>query len=381
MTSTPPLRKVVFLKPKTAAASTSLTSATATISGGSNGAASNGAASNAAALKAPAPKAAASKAAASVASKPADAKKKECEAFKTGNTCRFGSNCRDSRCIAAQKLSVPAKAAGGDGDGISKQIDAMESRLNLKIEALRATVTTGFEETKDALSAQETASLRMQEAMMMLMKSSASFQQSVKDLVSSGSTSHRELTSSSLRHAICDSTVTPVAAERRSAKGGYASAAFESSKRRTLPVLEEIDSDLDSDSGIALPNFERVTKKMTDCPINSAVESLIPPFVFKFFPDNPDPAACCILAILSGKKRSVLEKMGEFTRTKVVPLITVDNYAIFQNFFAILSLKCKSDGCVRVKNADGEEVSHKFHILGKEVDAILHIIRILREEK
>jgi hypothetical protein len=172
-----------------------------------------------------------------------------------------------------------------------------------------------------------------------------------------------------------------VAAERRSAKGGYASAAFESSKRRTLPVLEQIDSDLDSDSGIALPNFERVTKKMTACPINSAVESAIPPFVWKFFPDNPDPAACCILAILSGKKRSVLEKMGEFTRSEVMPLLTVDNHKIFQQFFAELALKCKRDSCVKVKNADGKEVSHTFHILGKEDGAILHIIRILLEEE
>jgi hypothetical protein len=162
-------------------------------------------------------------------------------------------------------------------------------------------------------------------------------------------------------------------------------APYESSKRRAAtlalpaPLPEVFGSD--SDSGIALPNFERVTKKMTDCPINSAVESLIPPFVWKFFPDNPDPAACCILAILSGKKRSVLEKMGEFTRTKVVPLITVDNHKIFQQFFAELALKCKRDSCVKVKNADGKEVSHTFHILGKEDGAILHIIRILLEEE
>jgi hypothetical protein len=246
--TSPTKRAVKFEKPKTAIS---------TVSGGSaDSSAAPSAAPSAASRPAsrPAPSAAPKPAAAKpAAAKPAAAKKEastECKAFNSRVRCTFGARCRDPRCITEQakyaKPSAPAKAAAGGDGGIAKQLAAMESRINSRLDALSANVTTGFEETKVALSAQEKASLGMQEAMMMLMRSSASFQDTVKGFISSGSTPHRELTSSASRRAICDSSATEVAGERRSAKSDSASAASEGDDKLTGADMDIIMSFLAS---------------------------------------------------------------------------------------------------------------------------------------
>ena len=327
------------------AASTSARPATATISGGSV------APKSADSPKADAPKA-----------PKKDSAPKECEAFKAGTTCKFGSGCRDARCKAEQakspaKSSAPAKAAGGGGAEIAG--------LRKEVAVLTDLVKAGFEKQSDQTS-------------------------KLSDTVVTGFAAQREA-NERLQLSI-EAMMDGIGLLAKTLEGGITSrrsvpelpVPSESSTRRKLPALpapppEELDSDSDSESD--LENFGRVAKNLRDCPLNSAVKSLIPSFVLKYPSLNSDALACLLLAILSGKKVSDFKKMGEFTRTKVMPLLTKDNHKIFQKFFAKLAPECKSDSCVSVKNAKGTDVSYTFHILGKEDGEILHIIRILREEE
>lgn len=309
------------------------------------------------------------KAAASVASKPAAAPK-ECEAFKARTTCKFGSGCRDARCKAEQakspaKSSAPAKAAGGGGG-------AEIAGLRKEVAVLTDLVKAGFEKQSDQTS-------------------------KLSDTVVTGFAARQEA-EDRLQRSI-EAMMGGVGALAKTLEGGITSrrsvpelpAPSESSTRRKLPALpappapapppEELDSDSDSDSESGLENFERVATKLRECPLNSAVILRIRSFIVKYPSLNSDALACLLLGILSGKKVSDFKKMGEFTRSKVMPLLTEANHKIFQKFFAKLAPNCKSDSCVSVENAKGTEVSHTFHILGKEDGAILDIIRILREEE
>ena len=293
-----------------------------------------------------------------------DSAPKECKAFNEGSKCKFGSGCRDARCKADQakspaKSSAPAKAAGGGGGG------SEIAGLRKEVAVLTDLVKAGFEKQSDQTS-------------------------KLSDTVVTGFAAQRDA-DERLQLSI-EAMMGGIGLLAKTLEGGITSrrsvpelpAPSESSTRRKLPALpapppEELDSDSDSESD--LENFGRVAKNLRDCPLNSAVKSLIPSFVLKYPSLNSDALACLLLAILSGKKVSDFKKMGEFTRTKVMPLLTEANNNIFQKFFAKLAPKCKSDSCVSVENLKMKEVSYTFHILGGEEDAILRIIRILREEE
>jgi hypothetical protein len=287
----------------------------------------------------------------------------ECKAFKEGSRCKFVSGCRDPRCKAEQaksaKSSAPAKAAaaGGGGD---------VAKLRKEVADLTGLVKAGFEKQSEQTS-------------------------TLSDTVVAGFAAQKEA-DDRLQRSI-EAMMGGIGGLARAIEGGITSRrsfpelpvpSVSSKKRATLalPAPEEFDSkSSDSDSESALENFERVAILLRECPLNSAVILLIRSFVVKYPSFNSDALACMILGFLSGKKLSDFKKMGEFTRNKVMPLLTEANHKIFQHFFAKLAPKCKPDSCVSVKNAKGTTVSHTFHILGKEDGAILHIIRILREEE
>jgi hypothetical protein len=335
------LRKATAAASATAAsaASTSARPATATISGGS-------AAPSATPKPADAPK----------ATKKASAPATDHSVSKPAESCRWGDDC--TGCYVCRKKKAPAKASGGGSAEIAdlrKEVAVLTDLVKAGFEKqsvdtskLSDTVVTGFAE-------RQAAEERLQRSFEMMMGGIGKLATTLEG----GITSRRSVPE--------------------------LPAPSESLKRRPLPALpapapEELDSE-DSDSKSALENFKAVTKKLRDCPLNLAVISLIPLFVLKYSALDSDALACLLLAILSGKKVSDFKKMGEFTRSRVMPLLTKANIPIFQKFFAELAPKCKPDSCVRVENAEGTKVSNTFHILGKEVDAIRHLIRILREEE
>ena len=342
----------------TAAASTSLTSATDAISGGSKAVVApssvkSDAVPKAPAPKAPAPKAPAPKAPAPKALKKASAPATDHSVSKPAESCKWGDEC--TGCYVCRKKKAPAKASGGGSAEIAdlrKEVAVLTDLVKAGFEKQSVDTSKLSDKVEAGFAERQAAEDRLQRSFEMMMGGIGSLAKTIEGGITSRRSAH-ELPAPS-----------------------------ESLKRRPFPALAAPPAEeFDSKSESALENFGRVAKKMSDCPLNLAVILLIPSFVSKFPLLDPDALACLLLAILSGKKVSDFKKMGEFTRTKVMPLLTEANIRIFQKFFAELALKCKPDSCVRVENAEGTKVSNTFYILGKEVDAIRHLIRILREEE
>ena len=326
--TSPTKRAVKFEGPSTK-------SATAKISGGS--------AAPSAAAKPAAPKPAATKEA-----------PKECEAFNARTTCKFRSSCRDARCRAEQakshaKPSVPAKAAAAGGGG-SEVAD-----LRKEVADLKSLVKAGFEKQFEQTS-------------------------TLSDTVVAGFAAQKEA-EDRLQRSI-EAMMGGIGGLARTIEGRIASSRSTEalpapetcvSARRPPPALLESSS--------TLTNFVKVAGMLKEGPLNTAVKSSIPSFVNRYSSSHDSNAlACLLLAMLSGKKKSVLTKMGEFTRTMVLPLLTLTNLAIFKKFFEELALKCRQDSCVRVYDSAGDEFNRTFHLLGKEDTDIRHLIQILLEE-
>ena len=272
---------------------------------------------------------------------------KVCAVFNKNKTpCGRGQNCWDEKCREASKATAAASPKssrkGGDG-GVAAQLAAMEKRLNERLDTIETKVESGF-------ASQQAAEERLQRAIEAMMGGIGGLARTIEGgIVSSRST-----------------TALPAPETHGSARRAFPA----------LPALPAPESELLS----ALTNFVKVVQHLKQCPIIDAMKKTIPIFVRLYPSIDQDALACLLLAMLSGKKKSDLMKMGEFTRTKVLPLLTQTNLAIFKRFFEELALKCRSDSCVKVNNSRGEEYKQTFHLLGKEESDICYLIQILLEE-
>lgn len=274
----------------------------------------------------------------------------QCREFmESGNPCSrrkcWNADCRKAKAnqhTASQKHSAPPKAAGGGDGGISANIAAMEKRLNERLDTIETQLLSGF-------AAQKAADDRLQRAIESMMGGIGGLARTIEGGIASSR-----------------STTALPALPPPETHG---------SAMRVLPALPA------PESSSHLTNFGNVAARLKECPLNNSVKYLIPSFVARHSrTHDPDALACLLLAILSGKKKSDLTKMGEFTRTKVLPLLTQTNLAIFKRFFEELALKCKPDSCVKVNNSRGEEYKQTFHLLGKEDSDLYYLIQILLEE-
>lgn len=290
----------------------------------------------------PATSSSASKAAFGAAPKAAST---ECAVFmKKGTPCHRGQGCRDERCRNASKAAAASpKSSGKGGDGgVTAQLAAMEKRLNERLDSIETKVESGFEAQRDAED-------RLQRAIEAMMGGIGGLARTIEGGIAS-SRSTAALPALPAPETQC-------------------------SARRALLELPA------PESSSLLTNFRNVAARLKDCPLNDAVKSLIPFFVTRYNrTHDSDALACLLLAILSGKKKTDLTKMGEFTRTRVLPLLSQSNLAIFKKFFEELALKCRSNSCVRVNNSRGNEFKQTFHLLGKEESDVYHLIQILLEE-
>jgi hypothetical protein len=292
---------------------------------------------------------------------PAVPSTEECKAFRAGSRCKFSSGCRDPRCKAEQaksaKSSAPAKAAAAGGDG------SEVAKLRKEVADLTGLVKAGFEKQSKQTS-------------------------TLSDTVVAGFASQKEA-ENRLQRSI-EAMMGGIGSLAKTLEGGIASSRSTAalpalpapetyvSARRPPPALPALPAP--ESSSAPLTNFANVAARLKDCPLNSAVKSLIPTFVRRYPSIDQDALACLLLAILSGKKKTDLTRMGEFTKTMVLPLLTQTNLAIFKKFFEELALNCRKDSCVKVNNSSGGEFNRTFHLLGKEETDIMYLIQILLEE-
>ena len=270
---------------------------------------------------------------------------KECQYYNKGIGCPHNKKCWDIRCREKSKAAAAEsspKSSGKVGDGrVAAAMAAMEKRLNERLDTIETKVESGF-------TAQQASGDRLQEAIVAMIGGIAGLTTTIERGIAFGR-----------------STAALPAPET------HGSAIL----TRPLPELPA------PESSSHLTNFANVATRMKPGPLNDAVKSLIPPFVARYSrTHNPDALACLLLAFLSGKKKSDLVKMGEFTRNMVLPLLSQTNLAIFKKFFEEIALKCRSDSCVRVNNSTGGMYEQTFHLLGKEETDMVYLIKILREE-
>lgn len=280
---------------------------------------------------------------------------KECAEFKAGKACHHGQHCRDERCRKAAKAAAASspKSSGKGGDGgVAAQLAAIEKRLNERFDTMDKRFDTIETKVESGFAAQQAADVRLQRAIEAMMCGIGGLARTIEGgIVSSRST------------AVLPALPPPPAPETHG------------SARCALPALPA------PESSSSLTNFANVATNLRPCPLNDAVKALIPQFVTRYSrTHDSDALACLLLAMLSGKKKSDLNKMGEFTRTRVLQLLRQTDPKIFQGFFGELALKCRSDSCVKVNNSRGEEYKQTFHLLGKEENDICYLIKILLEE-
>jgi len=279
---------------------------------------------------------------------------KECAEFKAGKACHRGQHCRDEKCRNASKAAASSpKSSGKGGDGgFTAQLAAIEKRMNERFDTMDKRFDTIETKVESGFAAQQAADVRLQQSIEAMMCGIGGLAKTIeKGIVSSKST------------AVLPALLPPPAPETHG------------SARRALPALPA------PESSSSLTNFANVATKLKPCPLNDAVKALIPQFVMRYSrTHDSDALACLLLAMLSGKKKSDLNKMGEFTRTRVLPLLTQTNIAIFKRFFEELTSICRPNSCVKVNNSSGVEYKQTFHLLGKEESDICYLIQILLEE-
>lgn len=280
---------------------------------------------------------------------PAAAQKasRECKHYKEGTNCPH-KHCWDIRCLKKSKAAAAgssSKSSGKVGDGgYAAAMAAMEKRLNERLDTIETKVESGF-------TAQQASGDRLQEAIVAMIGGIAGLTTTIERGISFGR-----------------STAALPAPETHGS----------AIPTRPLPELPALPA---PESSSHLTNFANVATRMKPGPLNDAVKSLIPPFVARYSrTHNPDAMGCLFLAILSGKKKSDLVKMGEFTKIMVLPLLSQTNTAIFKKFFEELALKCRDNSCVRVNKSTGGMYEQTFHLLGKEEMDMVYLIKILREE-
>jgi len=280
---------------------------------------------------------------------PAAAQKasRECKHYKEGTNCPH-KHCWDIRCLKKSKAAAAGSSSKSSGKvsdgGYAAAMAAMEKRLNERLDTIETKVESGF-------TAQQASGDRLQEAIVAMIGGIAGLTTTIERGISFGR-----------------STAALPAPETHGS----------AIPTRPLPELPALPA---PESSSHLTNFANVATRMKPGPLNDAVKSLIPPFVARYSrTHNPDALACLLLAFLSGKKKSDLVKMGEFTRNMVLPLLSQTNLAIFKKFFEEIALKCRSDSCVRVNNSTGGMYEQTFHLLGKEETDMVYLIKILREE-
>ena len=278
-------------------------------------------------------------------------KPQQCAEFnRTKQHCHRGKGCRDQRCVDAfhaAAATAPPKSSrnGGDG-GVAAAMAAMEKRLSERLDTIETKVESGF-------AAQQAAEDRLQRSIEAMMGGIGGLARTIEGGIASSR-----------------STAALPAPET------HGSARRPPSALPALPAPPALPASETS----GLTNFARVAALLKDCPLNTSVKALIPAFVKRYPSFNPDALACLLLAILSGKKVSDLKKMGEFTRTMVLPLLTQANMPYFRLFFEELAPKCKPGSCVRVNDSKGSPYEQTFHLLGKEETDMLYLIKILLEE-